>query len=322
MSKKFTALLVEKIDEAGMSILNKVAEVKFASSNSEKVLAEEVREVDALIIRVRGKVSKKVIKNARKLKVVGHHGAGLDNIDLQAATERGIPVVYTPDANTESVADHTIGLMIAVAKKIPQAHYALTRDKNWSIRYECIGTEIYKKTLGLIGLGRIGRSVVGRAKGFKMRVLAYDPYISEDVTKKLGVKLVDLKTLLSNSDFVSIHVPSTKETHKMIGKRELEIMKSKAFLINTSRGGVVDEVAVYKALIKGKLAGAAFDVYEKEPPDPNNPLFKLDNVVATPHMAAHTEEALRSMAITVARDTVKVLKGKRPKYVANPEIFK
>jgi len=322
MKKRFTVLLVENIHEAGINILNRVAEVKLASSTSEDVLAEEVKDVDALIIRVIGRVSRKVIESARKLKVIGHHGAGLDNIDLEAATDHGIPVVYTPEANTESVAEHTIGLMIAIAKKIPQTHYALTRNKNWAIRYECIGTELYRKTLGLIGFGRIGRAVARRAKGFKMRVLAYDPYVSEDVAKKFGVKLVDLKTLLSNSDFVSIHVPLTKETYKLIGKRELEMMKPKTFLINTARGGVLDYKAVYEALIEGKLAGAAFDVYEEEPPNLEDPLFKLDNIIATPHMAAITEEALKRMAITVAKDVVKVLKGKRPKYIANPEVLK
>jgi len=322
MKNIFTVLLVEEIDGAGINVLKEVAEIKLASGSSEEILANEVRDVDALIIRVMGKISKKIIQNAKKLKVIGHHGAGLDNIDLQAATEHRIPVVYTPEANTESVADHTLGLMIAVAKKIPQAHYALTRGKNWSVRYEYIGTEIHKKTLGLIGLGRIGRSVARRAKGFGMKVLAYDPYISKGIAKKLSVKLVDLKALLNKSDFVSIHVPLTKNTYRMIGKRELDMMGSRAFLINTSRGGVVDEAAVYEALVNGKLAGAAFDVYEKEPPDPNSPLFKLNNVIATPHMASHTTEALRRMAVTVAEETVKVLKGKWPKYLANPEIYR
>ncbi len=321
MKNNFTVLLVEKIDKAGIDILKEIADLKFASSASEKVLANEAKEVDAVIIRTVGKISKKVIQSARRLKVIGRHGAGIDNVDLQAATERNIPVVYTPKANTESVADHTIGLMISVAKKIPQAHYAFTRNKNWSARYEYIGTEIYEKALGVIGLGRIGRSVTRRAKGFKMQILAYDPYISKGTAKKLGVKLVDLKTLLGNSDFVSIHVPLTKNTYKMIGKRELEMMKPSAYLINTSRGGIADEAAVYEALVKGKLAGAAFDVYDKEPPDPDNPLFKLDIVIATPHMASHTEEALRRMAVTVAEDVVKVLRGERPRYLANPEIF-
>jgi len=322
MRKKFTVLLVEKIDEKGVAVLDEVAQVKFASSASESVLVHEARDVDAVIIRVIGTISNRVIENARKLKVIGRHGVGLDNVDLKAATDHGIPVVYTPEANTESVADHTIGLMICLAKKIPQAHYALTRNKNWSVRDEYIGTEVYGKNLGLIGFGRIGRSVSRRAKGFKMRVLAYDPYVSDSIAKRIGVKLVDLETLLIESDFVSIHTPLTKDTYKMIGKRELEMIKPKAFLINTSRGGIVDEAAVYEVLVKGKLAGAAFDVYDKEPPDPDNPLLALNNVIATPHMASHTEEALERMAVTVAKDVVKVLKAEHPKYLANPAIFK
>lgn len=321
MRNKFSILLVEKIDEAGMNILQRVAETKIASAFSEDVLVKETRDVDAVIIRTVGKISAKVIESANKLKVIGRHGAGYDNIDVETATKYKIPVVYTPEANIESVADHTIGLMIAVAKKIPQAHYALIKNGNWSARYTFIGTEVYKKTLGLIGLGKIGRAVAKRAKGFRMRILAYDPFISECTAKKLGVRLVDLKILLQNSDFVSLHVPLTKETQGLIGKAEIEIMKDGAYLINTARGGVIDEDAVYEALVKGKLAGAAFDVYATEPPEPEDPLFKLENVVVTPHMAAHTKEALRRMAVDVASDVIRVLKGNKPKNVANPEVY-
>jgi D-3-phosphoglycerate dehydrogenase len=322
MRNRFSVLLVEEIDEAGMNILRKVADLKIASAVSEDILAREIRDMNAVIIRVLGKVSAKVIESANKLKVIGRHGAGYDNVDVETATKYKIPVVYTPQANTESVADHTIGLMIAVAKKIPQAHHALTKNGDWSVRYTYIGTEIYGKTLGLIGLGRIGRAVAKRAKGFRMKILAYDPFISEDVAKKLGVGLVDLETLLKSSDFVSLHVPLTKETYGLIGKAEIKIMKNGAYLINTSRGELVDENAVCEALVSGKLAGAAFDVYTKEPPDPRNPLFKQENVVATPHMAAHTKEALRRMATDVASDVVRVLKGQKPRCVVNPEVYK
>lgn len=319
---KFNVLLVEKIDEVGVDILRRVAKITVASAASEDVLVEEIRDMDAVIIRTVGKISAKVIESANKLKVIGRHGAGYDNVDVETATKYGIPVVYTPEANTESVADHTIGLMIAVAKKIPQAHLALTKNCDWFVRYKYIGTEIYGKTLGIIGLGRIGRAVARRAKGFKMKILAYDPLISEAAAKKLGVKLVDLETLLRNSDFVSLHVPLTKETQGLVGQKELEMMKDGAYLINTSRGEIINENAVYEALVEGKLAGAAFDVYTREPPDRENPLFKLDNVVATPHMAAHTQEALRRMAVDVASDVVRVLRGRKPKYIINPEVYR
>lgn len=317
----FTVLLVEEIDEAGLRILSDDAKVIFASGYSEETLLRETENVDAIIIRVMGRITRKVIENARKLKVIGHHGAGLDNVDLKAATEHRIPVVYTPEANTESVADHTMGLMIAVAKKIPQAHHAIKIDKNWSARYEYIGTEICGKTLGLIGLGKIGRSVAKRARGFNMRVLYYSRTRKPHLEKELGVEYVDLDTLLRLSDFVSVHVPLTEKTYKMIGSREIGKMKRGSFLINTSRGGIVDEAALYDALASGKLAGAALDVYEREPPDPENPLFRLENVVFTPHMAAHTKEALRRMAVTVAEEVMKVLNGERPRYLANPKVF-
>ncbi|MEM3765535.1 MAG: hydroxyacid dehydrogenase [Candidatus Bathyarchaeia archaeon] len=322
MKNKFSILLVEEIDKAGMDILKKAANLKIASAVSEDILVKEIKDMDAVIIRAVGKISAKIIESANKLKVIGRHGAGYDNVDVETATRHKIPVIYTPQANTESVADHTIGLLIAVAKKIPQAHHALTKKGDWFVRYTYIGTEIYGKTLGLIGLGKIGRAVAKRAKGFRMRILAHDPFIPETVAQKLGVRLVDLNTLLKNSDFVSLHVPLTKETQGLISKEEIEAMKDGAYLVNTSRGELVDENAVYEALVKGKLAGAAFDVYAKEPPDPRNPLFKLGNVVATPHMAAHTKEALRRMAVNVASDVVRVLKGSKPKYVANPEVYK
>ncbi|MEM3641064.1 MAG: hydroxyacid dehydrogenase [Candidatus Bathyarchaeia archaeon] len=321
MRSDFTVLLVEEIDEAGLKILMDNVKVVFASGYSEEVLLKETENVDAIIIRVMGKITRKIVENAKKLKVIGRHGAGLDNVDLKAITEHKIPLVYTPDANAESVADHTIGLMIAVAKKIPQAHYAVKFEKNWSVRYKYIGAEVYKKTLGLIGLGTIGRSVAKRAKGFDMRILYNSRTRKPDMEKELGVEYADLETLLKNSDFVSIHVPLTEKTYKMIGDREIGKMKDGSFLINTSRGGIVDEAALYRALVSGKLAGAALDVYEKEPPDFENPLFKLENVVLSPHMAAHTKEALRRMAVTVAEDVIAVLNGKRPKYLANPEVL-
>ena len=309
------------MDAAGMEILEKNAGVSVSPDFSEEVLIREITNADAVVIRNMGKISRAVIENAGRLKVIGRHGAGFDNVDLQAATERGIPVVYTPEANTESVADHAMGMIIAIGKQIPQAHNAFRKTKNWSVRYEYIGTEIYNKTLGLVGLGRIGRSVVKRAKGFSMKILAYDPYVSEESARRLGVRLVNLETLLAGSDFVSVHVPLTKETYRLIGKREIEAMKTGSYLVNTSRGGIVDEKALSKALTEGKHAGAAIDVYEKEPPDLSDPLFTLENAITTPHMAAHTRDALRRMAVTVAKDVIRVLKGKTPRYVANPQVL-
>jgi len=322
MLGQFKVLLVEKIDDAGLKLLEGISEVKFASGTSEETLMEESRGVDAIVIRAMGRITAKVMGNAPRLKVVGRHGVGVDNIDVEAATRRGIPVVYTPEANAEAVADHTMGLIIALAKNIVQGNCALKFKGNWNFRYEQRGTDVYGKTLGIIGLGRIGRRVAKRARGFDMRVLVYDPYVNEDGASKVGVELVDLETLLGSSDFVTIHVPLTEETRKLLSEREFSLMKPGAFLVNTSRGGVVDERAIIRALSTGRLAGAGLDVFEKEPPDPENPLFKFGNVVVTPHMASHTVESLRKMAVEVAEGVVKVLKGETPTNIVNPEVLK
>ncbi len=322
MPRQFKVLLVEKIDEAGLKLLEGVGEVKLASGASEETLMEESRDVDAIVIRALGMITAKIMDNAPRLKVVGRHGVGVDNIDVEAATRRGIPVVYTPEANAEAVADHTMGLIIALAKNIVQGSCALKFKGNWSFRYEQRGTDVYGKTLGIFGLGRIGRRVAKRAKGFDMKVLVYDPYVNKDTASRVGVKLVDLETLLRSSDFVTIHVPLTEETRKFLGEREFNLMMPGAFLVNTSRGGVVDERAMIEALSTGRLAGAGLDVFEKEPPDPENPLFKFDNVVVTPHMASHTVESLRKMALEVAKGVVKVLKGETPTNIVNPKVLK
>ncbi len=318
---RFKFLVTEKIDEAGLKILEGAGEVVFASGTSEETLIRESRDVDAIIIRALGRITVGVLSNALNLRVVGRHGVGVDNVDVEAATKRGVIVVYTPDVNSEAVADHTFGLIIASARRIAQADHALRTRAEWKFRYECIGTNVYGKTLGIIGLGRIGRRVAKRAYGFKMRILAYDPYVTASPAEDLNVEIVDLKTLLSLSDFVTIHVPLTKETHGLLGEEELSLMKKEAFLINAARGGVIDESALVKALALGRLAGAALDVFSKEPPDPENPLFKMDNVVVTPHMAAHTKETLRDMAVTVATDVVQALIGEIPRNIVNPEVL-
>jgi len=322
MAGQFKVLLIEKIDEAGLKLLEGISEVKLASGASEETLMEESRDMDAIVIRALGRITAKVMDKAPRLKVVGRHGVGVDNIDLEAATRRGILVVYTPEANAEAVADHTMGLIIALSKKIVQGNYALKFKGNWNFRYEQRGIDVYGKTFGIIGLGRIGQRVAKRAKGFDMKVLVYDPYINRDSASKVGVELVDLETLLRSSDFVTIHVPLTEETRKLLSEREFNLMKTGAFLVNTSRGGVVDERAMVKALSTGRVAGAGLDVFEKEPPDPENPLFKFDNVIVTPHMASHTVESLRKMAIEVAEGVVKVLKGETPTNIVNPEVLK
>lgn len=322
MDPRFRILVTEKIDEAGIRLLEEVGEVKLASSTSQEVLEEESRDKDAIVIRALGRVTERLIARAPRLKVAGRHGVGVDNVDVGAATRHGVVVVYTPEANAEAVADYAVGLMIAVARRIVEADYALTAEGNWKARYELIGSDVYGKTLGIIGLGRIGVRVARRARGFDMNVLAYDAYVSEALAAQVDAKLVDLDSLLQGSDIVTIHVPLTDETRHLLGRKQLSLVKPGAILVNTSRGGVVDEEALTEALSSGRVGGAGLDVFETEPVSLTSPLLTMRNVVVSPHMASHSKESLREMAVTVASDVVKVLRGERPGYAFNPEVFK
>jgi len=274
-----------------------------------------ISEYDALIVRSRTKVTKEVIDRAERLKIIGRAGVGVDNIDVDYATERGIVVVNAPGGNSVSAAEHTIGLILAIARKIPQADRSVKEGK-WE-RKKFVGIELRGKTLGIIGLGRIGYEVAKRMRCFEMNILAYDPYVSEERAKSVGAKLVSLEELLRNSDIITIHVPKTKETENMISYKEFEIMKDGVYIINAARGGIVNERALYDAIVKGKVAGAALDVYEKEPPDKDNPLLKLDNVVTTPHIGASTKEAQMMVGMTVAEDIVNFFKGLPVKNAVN-----
>ena len=245
---------------------------------------------------------------------------GFDNIDLEAATKRGIPVVYSPHANADTVADFTLGLIIALLRKIVDAHLATKSGKFRLKRF--LGVELCNKVIGIIGFGQIGSRVAQRALSFGMKVITYDPYVKEEVLAKFNARKVSLEELLRTSDIVTIHVPLTEKTRNLIGEKELKLMKSGAVLINTARGGIVNENALYKALREGWIAGAAIDVYEKEPPSKDNPLFKLDNIIVTPHIAFFTKEAVRRMDMMIAQDVVSVLQGKKPKNIANPEVLK
>lgn len=322
MAPRPRILVTEKIDEAGIRILEQACEVEWASSTSQEVLEKESRDKDAIVIRALGAVTEALIANAPRLKAVGRHGVGVDNVDVRAATKHGVIVVYTPEANAEAVADYTVGLMIAVARRLVEADRELRTKGDWKARYELIGSDLHGKTLGIIGLGRIGVRVARRARGFDMSLLAYDPYVTQAAAAQAGARLVDLDTLIGNSDMVTVHVPLTEETRHLLGKRQFSLMKRGAILINASRGGVVDEQALAEALSSGRLAGAGLDVFEKEPVSSMNPLLSMRNVVLSPHMASHSRESLREMAVTVAEDVLRVLRGERPRYPFNPEVLK
>jgi D-3-phosphoglycerate dehydrogenase len=266
------------------------------------------------------KVTRNIIKNCPKLKVIGRFGVGVDNIDLEAATEQGIIVFNVPGIFTEPVAEHTILLMLALAKKLLKAdELARAGESKWVQTYRTLmGTQLEGKTLGVVGLGSIGSAVAEKChNAFNMKILAYDPYISRERAAEVSAELVDLETLLKESDVVTLHCPLTEETRQMIGRHELGLMKKTAFLINTARGAVVDEESLIEALRGRKIAGYATDVYTVEPPSADFPLFRLDNVVTTPHMAAHTREAYKKLWVVIAENMCRILEGGWPQPPAN-----
>lgn len=316
-------LVTDPLHPAGIEVLKKAGNVELAANLTKEQLLEKIADADALLVRSETKVTKEVINAAKKLRVIGRAGIGVDNIDVPAATERGIVVVNAPEASTITVAEHTIGLMLSLVRKIPAASASLKAGK-WE-KKKFVGLELRGKTLGVIGLGRIGSQVAQKARAFEMNIIAYDPYISEKTAKGLGVKMVDLKELFATSDFITIHTPLTEQTKALIGKEEIAQMKNGVYLLNCARGGIIDEKALYEAMLSGKVAGAALDVFEKEPPT-GNPLLTLENFVATPHLGASTEEAQRYASTIACEEVVKVLSGLPPKYAVNvpvlaPEVF-
>ena len=260
-------------------------------------LKEEIADCDGIVVRSPTKLTADVIAAAKKLRYIGRAGVGVDNIDLDAASEQGIVVMNSPGGNTVSTAEHTIALILALARHIPQAHRSVT-DGEWD-RKAYRGNELSGKTLGVIGLGRVGREVARRMLAFEMRVLGADPYVDGAAAAKAGAELVDVETVLQDADVVTVHVPLSEDTRALIGQKELESMRDGAFLVNCARGGVVSEDALLGALESGKLAGAALDVYEKEPPG-DHPLFRHPRCVFTPHLGAATAEAQIRVAVEAA----------------------
>ena len=263
-------------------------------------------------------LTKRVIKSLDRCKVICRYGIGVDNIDVQAATERGIIVANVPGYCVDEVSTHTTALILACARKVPYLNATVKRG-TWDFM---LGKPLFRsqgRVLGLFGLGRIGRAVARKATGFNFRIIAYDPYISQANEK---VELVSFSELLSNSDFISIHAPLTPKTKHSFSKAEFKAMKKDAYLINTARGAIVDEFALCQALKEGWIAGAALDVMEKEPPDSKNALLKLDNVIITPHISYYSEESYAELKIKAAQAVLDVLKGGLPKAIVNPQVVK
>jgi D-3-phosphoglycerate dehydrogenase len=278
-------------------------------------LKQRIADAEGLIVRSETKVTAEVMDAAKALKVIGRAGVGVDNIDVPAATQRGIVVLNSPEGNTVAACEHTWALILGLARNVPDAVASL-RQGEWK-RSQFVGVELYGKTLGIIGLGKIGREVAKRARAFEMRVIAYDPFITVQQADRMGVELYELDDLLEKADFVTLHMPLTKDTQRLICKERFERMKPTAYLINAARGGLICEDDLVEALNAGQLAGAALDVFKEEPLQPESPLIACPRLVLTPHLGASTREAQIGVAVDAAEQIVAVLDGKPARSAVN-----
>ncbi len=311
-------LIPEKLADPGIELLRKDFEVDVLLDLSAEELLERIGEYDGLIIRSATQVTAEVIGRAENLKAIGRAGIGVDNIDIEAATKRGVIVANAPESNTVAAAEHTLGLMLAAARHIPAADASL-KGGEWK-RSAFKGVEVREKTLGLVGLGHVGAIVARGALGMGMKVLAYDPYVSEDRMRSMNVGRAETTDeVFENADFVSLHVPRTPQTIGLVNEESLGKMKPTAYLINVARGGIVDEAALYEALKNGVIGGAALDVFAEEPTT-ESPIFSLPNVVVTPHLGASTAEAQDRAGITAAEQVAAALKGRVPMHAINAPV--
>jgi D-3-phosphoglycerate dehydrogenase len=308
-------LVSDKLAKEGIDILKQVAEVDVKTGLPEDELCKIIGEYDGLVIRSGTTVTAKILEAAKNLKIIGRAGVGVDNVDVPVATEKGVIVVNSPGGNTIAAAELTVAMLLALSRNIPQAYCSMTQ-KEWN-RSKYVGNEVYKKTLSILGLGKIGQEVAKRCQSFGMKVIAYDPFISSEAADALGVELLDLDECLKKGDYISLHLPKNKETLGMISTKQFEMMKDGVRIVNCARGGIIDDAALAEALKSGKCAGAALDVYVSEPPDFSNELFDLPNVVTTPHLGASTEEAQTNVAIDVAEQIVDVFQGKSARSAVN-----
>lgn len=323
--------LSEVIHPAAVALLEKSVEVVRPRDHTRASFLAALQEVEGIIAR-KIYLRAEEMDHAPKLKIIARHGVGLDSVDIAEATRRGILVTYTPGENRESVAELTIAFILSLARKIPQAQAAMHSLPKGEIgqftallhKFQLTGMDVEGKTLGIIGTGRIGSTVAKKCiAAFDMKVKGYDPYVPASVMESFKTEKVEkLEDLLPQVDFLTIHCPLTSETYGMIGEKELATMKRGAYLINTARGGIVKEKALYKALCTGQIAGAALDVWEIEPPDPADPLLNHPHVLATPHYAGTTEESLYRVGMAAVEEVLRVLRGEPPKYPVNPEVLK
>ncbi len=305
----FKVMVTDKLSDKGTNVFK--AEADFQVDVHPTLSPEELKKIlpqyDALVIRSATIVTADLLEAAPKLRIVGRAGVGLDNVDVAAATRKGVIVMNTPDGNTISAAEHTIALMLSMARNIPAAHASL-REKKWE-RNKFLGVELFGKTLGVIGLGRIGFEVARRMHAFGMKIVAYDPFCTPERALELGAELATVERIIEEADFITVHVPKTKETTNMIGAAQFAKMKKTARIVNVARGGIINETELAQALKDKRIAGAAIDVFSEEPPV-GNALLEADNIILTPHLGASTEEAQVNVAEVVAHQIVDALRGR------------
>ncbi|MFH0731999.1 MAG: phosphoglycerate dehydrogenase [Candidatus Omnitrophota bacterium] len=308
-------LVSDPLSKEGIEILKKE---KFEVDEKTKLTPDELKKIikdyDALIVRSETKVTADIIKASKNLKVIGRAGVGLDNVDATEASKKGIIVMNTPGGNTISAAEHTMSLILALSRNIAQATASMKKGE-WN-RKKFMGVELYEKTLGVVGLGRIGTEVAKRALSFGMKVIAYDPYLTIDKAKQLEIQLVTLKELFASADYITVHVPLVADTKHLISEKEIKQMKDGVRIINGARGGIIDEAALLDGVKSGKIAGVALDVFEKEPPEESE-LLKMDNVITTPHLGASTQEAQVNVAIDIAKQVADALLGRGVRNAVN-----
>jgi len=311
---RYKVLVSDPLAEEGLEILRESCELDVRTGLSQDELVGIIRDYDALLVRSGTTVTESVIRAGSRLKFIGRAGAGVDNIDIDAATQQGIIVANAPEGNTLAATEHTLAMILSLARNIPQANASL-KNREWE-RSKFMGIEMYEKTLGIVGFGRIGREVARRANAFGMRCVAYDPFISRERAAEAGVELLPLDEVFRVSDIITVHTPLIKETHHVINEKSISTMKPGVRIINCARGGIIDEKDLCEAVKSGRVAGAALDVFEDEPPL-DSPLLDLDQVIVTPHLGASTVEAQQNVALSVAKQCMEVLNGGSARYVVN-----
>lgn len=324
MSEKIKVLLPQSIDpEATEYLVNNNCEVILCDKCEEGEVGEKIKDVDAVVLRTGIKMSRELIEKGKNLKTISRTGAGVDNVDLKASTDNNVLVTSSIGANTSSVIEHALTLILSLAKNIQKID-AEVRKGNFGIRYKNLSSDVFGKTLGIVGYGRIGQGLAEVCRVLGMKIIANDDFLPDEVKKKYKdqVEFVSLEKLVLSSDFISIHIPLTDSTRGTLNYENMKKMKKTSYVVNTSRGGVIDEKDLIKVLEEGLIAGAGLDVFEKEPIEENNPLMKMDNVILTPHTAALTRECVTRMAMAGVERVVSFFKGETSMNVANPEMLK